>query len=310
MSKAVKMCRMLLCGILLPCLFQAAAAAEPVDGRELSRWVPSFSLISGLAAQKIEGHINTTDVLGPQDTDPSGANPAQPLLPGAPVTERTRMMTPFVGVALEVMTPAWSSLPGKPRAFAHGDVGYAFGPDYNVPMVGDPGVFRASPRITPITEGTILGQGGRMTVSVAPLWLMAGAGVAFTLDAWERALRIKVSAEYVREEVEIRGLVRRAVALSNSSPTLAGFRPVTLTAAENVIYDGIGPGLEFEVDTARTGPFVLALYLGVKAWRYLDNEKVLLSDTNVWDESATWTFLKNDWGFGGTLGLRFRWVPE
>ena len=114
----------------------------------------------------------------------------------------------------------------------HGDVAFAFAPDYNIPMIGDPGPFVISSTVgagAP-TEGQILGQGGETTATVGPLLVMAGAGFAFTLDAWDRALRIKPSFEYMREEIEISGVVRRAIRVQEPSPTLDDFRLVTLTA--------------------------------------------------------------------------------
>jgi hypothetical protein len=304
----VKAYWLLLSGVALACMGAGSAAAEPVDERELGRWVPSFSLLSGISAQKAEGHLATSDIVGPED--PAG-NSEHPLLPGTPATDRTRMMTPFVGGSIELMTPAWKSLPGRPRAYVHGDVAFAFAPDYNIPMIADPGPFVVSSTVTgAITEGQILGQGGKTTATVGPLLVMAGAGFAFTLDAWDHALRIKPSFEYMREEIEISGVVRRAIRVESPSPTLDEFRLVTLTAQKAQVYHGLGAGLEVELDTARAGPFVLSLYAAAKAWNFLDNEKQTLTDQNQYGEHAVWHFLKNEWAFAGALGLRFRWVPQ
>jgi len=289
-----------------------AAAAEPVDEHELSRWVPSFSFLSGLNAQRAEGHLSTSDVLGAHDpaAPPQGAQPL--LLPGSPRTERAPMLTPFVGGSIEVMSPAWQSLPGRPRAFSRFDVSVTFGPEYNIPTIGDrPGPPTRGSALGALTESTILGQGGRAAASVEPLLLMAGAGAAFTLDAWDHALRIKPSLEYIREQVEVRGVVRRSVVVDHlDSATLDKFRHVNLSARATHVYHGLGPGLELELDTRRAGPVVLSLYLGAKAWAFLNNDKQTLVAANADNEYAVFQFLKNRWAFSGNFGLRFRWVPE
>jgi hypothetical protein len=313
MRIVVKTSRSLGWGALLLCLcvsavYVSAAAAEPAEDRELHRWVPSFALLAGANAQNAEGFLETSDVLGP-----SWPTAEPKILPEAPRSESTRMMTPFVGASMELMTPAWASLPGRPRAHARVDVNYAFGPKYNIPMIGDPGTFTTSPSVTSVTEGKIQGQGGKTTALVKPLLITAGAGFAVTLKAWDRVLRIKPSVEYVREEIKLSGVVRRAVAQGPSAPSSVDppyFRHITLTGRDTKVYHGLGPGLELELDTRRAGPFVLSLFLGAKAWAFLDDDKQVVFAENEWGEWALFELQKDRWAFGGNIGLRFRWVPE
>ena len=284
---------------------------------ELSRFVPSLALLTHLNAQDAEGHLGTSNVLGPPfnlvPQPPFMSNPntrsAQPLLPGSPATARTLMMTPAVGVSLELMSPAWRALPGKPRLHLRGDVAYAFPPEYVIPNIGDFGPIRTI-TVSGLTEGAILGQGGKTTAVVQPLLLNAGAGITFTTTVSERTLRIKTSLEYLREEIEVSGVVQRAARVTQATPDLSAFRVILLSATGSWVYHGLGPGLELELDTGRAGPFVLSLFAGGKAWSFLDNPKRVLVASNEYGEHAEWTFLKNQWAFGGTLGLRFRWVPE
>lgn len=310
MPKFVKTTRSLSWGVLLLPFAVGVASAVPVDERELQRWVPSLSLVSGLNAQTIEGHLATSEVVGPPlPTPPPNVTNGQPVQQGSPATTRDRMMTPYAGAALELMTPAWIDIPGRPRAFAHVDVAVSFGPTYTNPSLGEVGPLRI-PKAGGQTEDTILGQGGRVQATVSPLLVMAGAGIAFTTEVGERAVRIKPSFEYMREEIEISGVVQRAVQLTTPSPTLNEFRQILLGANTTQVYHGLGAGLEVEMDAGRAGPFVLSLYGAAKAWAFLDNQKVSLFDQNEYGENASFTFLKNEWAFGGALGLRFRWVPE
>jgi hypothetical protein len=315
MHMAVKALRGAGAAVLLLGWLSSAATAVPVDEHELGRWVPSVGFVLGLSANRAEGHLNTGDVLGPQFIPPPPRPPPDPkILPNTPASARTLMMTPMFGGTFELMTPGLRAIPGSPRAFARADVTFAFGPEYNIPSLGNPGPFSVSPTILDggaITEGTILGQGGETTASVEPLVVTAGAGIAFTVDAWGRALRLKPSVEYMRQEIKVSGIVHRAVSYpTGSSTTLDGFRDITLAAEDTQVYDFLGAGFELDLDAARAGPVVLAPYLGLKAWAILDNSKVVLVDRNEWGETAVFTFLPNKWAFGGTIGLRFRWVPE
>jgi hypothetical protein len=239
------------------------------------------------------------------------------------------MMTPYAGLSLEIMTPSWLKIL---RGFAHLDVSYTFGPEYNIPSSGNPGPFvNGNTNTEPgtLVQGTILGQGSRTTPLVQPLQVTAGAGVAFTMRAWDRILRIKPSVEYLREEIQLKGLVRRAVRVDPTptvgTPNDSFFRTVNLAGESSHVYHGLGPGLEVEVETGRAGPFKVALYASAKAWKFLNNDpqnfEVRNEDpiycpppppgqVNCSSESAAFGFTKDDWAYGANLGIRFRWVPE
>jgi hypothetical protein len=164
---------------------------------------------------------------------------------------------------------------------------------------------------------------------VNPFLLTAGAGAALTFRAWDRVLRIKPSMEYLRQEVSLRGLVRRAVRVDPTPgappPDDTFFRTVDLSGQTSRVYHGLGPGLEIEVETGRAGNFVVALYASARAWAFLNNDDLRVEDfnddavncpppppgqVNCSSESATFGFSQNDWAYGGNLGLRFRWSPE
>jgi hypothetical protein len=299
--------------LLLLCSLAPAASALPVNERELGRWVPSVGFVLGISVNRTEGHLNTGQVLGPQWPVPNLSDPQ--ILPETPATERTNMVTPTFGASFELMTPALQSvagrsIAGRPRLFGRFDVAYAFGAEYKLPKIGDPGEFTPSAPRPPFTEGTVLGQGGETVISVEPLVLSAGGGLAFTLEAWDRAIRIKPSVEYMRQEVSVSGLVRRAVALAPVHQSVDDFREITLMTQGTQIYHFLGPGLEVDLDAARIGPMTVSPYFALKAWAILDNSKFFQDDSNQWDETAAFTYLPNKWAFGATIGLRLRWAPE
>jgi hypothetical protein len=226
------------------------------------------------------------------------------------------MVTPFVAGSLELMTPGLTSVPGRPRLFVHGDAAASFAFTRDVAKEGIPGAFELVGDFKPtdtVREANVGGQGSSTTAEVKPLLLSAGAGVAFTLEPWERRLRIKPSVEYLREDIEVTGVVHRAVAIEDN-PTAGefpdNFRLIEFSGGEKRTFHGIGPGLEVELDTLRAGPFVMTVYVASQAYAFLGDLEVELSDTNEDGESATWSFEKNRWGFRAGVGLRFRWLPE
>ena len=309
MPKLVKTCLGSCLAFLVFNTSPVLGLAEPVDEATREGWVPSFGFQTGLSSQNASGSLATGPILGPWI--PPAFDPQPQILPTAPRSDDARMMTPYVGLSLELMTPAWINLPNEPRAFVHADASYSFAPEYNLPAIGNPGPFsRAGTQQGPLHQPSILGQGGRTTASVKPLLVSAGAGIAFTFHTGDRVLRVKPSVEYLREEVTVNGLVRRAARNANPASSLDDFRTINLTAHGSYVYHGLGPGLEVELETGRAGPFVLALYIGARAWSFFDNEKRVLQGVNEDEETATFTFKKNDWAYSGNLGLRFRFVPE
>ena len=104
--------------------------------------------------------------------------------------------------------------------------------------------------------------------------------------------------------------VRTFATPSRSASQPAYYRCIQLSGEKTHVFHSIGPGLEVEVDAGRTGDLVLALYGGAQAYAILGSNRVEFSDTNEYGETAEWSYLANRWFFRGSVGLRFRWVPE
>jgi hypothetical protein len=324
-----------------------AAVPEPKAKDEAERWVPAFSIYTGVLVQDAEASIDTGPITGEcvpprlsydtlhcerqiRPTALVDIGRFDPVPPADEFFVTTKgddlMVTPFVAGSLELMTPGLTSVPGRPRLFVHGDAAVSFAFTRDVAKEGIPEAFEVSPNVNNPNEATILGQGSALTAEVKPLLLSAGAGVAFTIDAWERRLRIKPSVEYLREEIEVTGVVHRAVQTrlgtpgdpDDPIPTTAefpdGFRLIQLSGSDKRFFHGVGPGLEVELDAGRAGPLVLAVYVAGQAYAFLGDLEMEFSDANevggTEPETATWRFEKNRWGFRSGVGLRFRWVPE
>jgi hypothetical protein len=210
----------------------------------------------------------------------------------------------------------------RPRVFVHGEGAAAFSFERNVAGLEGPDEF-ALPVLPPETDTTpafglveelsIVGQGTRTRMQVKRAVWSAGTGIALSFDWLGRRIRVKPSFEYLRQQMDLIGVVHRAVKLQ--SPTvsvldLSGFRLISLTQQEQRSYDGIGPGLELEADAARLGPFVSSVYVMGRGYKLLGDLDTTLSATNEFGETATWEFEPDSWVWRAGVGFRFRWLPD
>jgi len=268
---------------------------------ETRRWVPAAAITWGLFGQGADASVVSS---------PLSTNPSEPVRPAASDSET--LLNPFVGGSVELMTPRMLGSLGRPRAFAHVDVTAALGFSYDVAKEGTPGTL-IQPEV-PTPEASVLGQGSVTAVQVEPLVVSAGAGVAFTADSGPWRLRIKPSFEYIREEIQVSGIVNRA-ATPNTACGQGGTpcRLIRLEGQETTTYHGIGPGLELEVDAARIRSFMMTVFVSAQAYALLGDLDVVFGDTHtdpLGTESAIWRFRPDDWLYRGAMGVRFRWLPD
>ncbi len=193
---------------------------EPQAKDETERWVPAFAVLSGVLLQNAEAAGQSNDTFTYQLTNRTltGRRPDQVEVVTTEDVDGEidwsgqgddLMLGPFVGVSAELMTPGLASVAGRPRLFFHGGAAAYFGPERNLAREGAPGMVPETAAV--LTPAVALpGQGIQTSVEVDRLLLSAGAGVAFTIDAWGRRLRIKPSFEYLREELEVSGLMAQA----------------------------------------------------------------------------------------------------
>ena len=333
--KAFPSCRNTFLLLAVACALARSAAAQTRD--ETERWVPSLGITSGVIAQKADASSTSTGITY-LFTSRSAPNPNTEVITVTQVTNANVrpptdgddiLITPFVGGTLELMTPGLQSIPGKPRLFMHGDVAGAFGSERKVSREKAPSTLEDPLPIEPNTaEEAVKGIGSETAAEVQPLLITAGGGIAWTLDAFGRRIRIKSSVEYSREEIDLTGKVIRAVntdtgiiAQGTIPRTNASFFGISLESNETEAFQGVGAGMEVEVDTGRAGPFMVALFVNGKGLKILGDRKVEFSNTTTvsnpalvpnvpTDVTADWEFEKKPWSFGGGVGIRFRWLPE
>jgi hypothetical protein len=298
-----------------------AAAAELEDVDEADRWVPALSLSSGFLLQDAEASIESGDVTDLPGLTYPNPNPNQPIRPAANGDDL--MINPDVGLALELMTPRVAAEWWAPRFFVRAGVSGAFGPQHDIAKEGVIADLSLDPDITIVEEDAVIGQGSRTRAQVDELLVRAGAGVAFTVDALGRRFRVRPSFEYLREEIEVEGAVRRAVCAVPNAVMGCGakairfggggvddFREIDLRGSETKDFHGIGPGLELETDVGRIGPIVPSIFIGGQAYRFLGSRKISFSTSNEFGETLSASFKKDPWAYRVGVGVSLRWLPE
>jgi hypothetical protein len=199
-------------------LLATTASAAPPDFRESSRWVPSLGVTSGLLVeQHAEGEVAST---------------VRPRADGS-----NSLVAPWLGADLEGMTPAWEPLGGRIRFFVHGGIAGNLGFERDLAKEGAPGAFVEPDLPLFGDEELVRGQGSVTRVEPTGLQASAGIGVSFTLDTEWRRIRIKPSFEYLLEEVEISGVVHRAVSVD---PSIPSFDLIAISGTEDRSFHGIG----------------------------------------------------------------------
>jgi hypothetical protein len=334
-----------LVGLLLA-VAGTARAAEP--SRDLDRWVPSFAFFFDVTRHKADGSVQSGSVLGPpldpfdaaQDAVAPGTgclitapvparsgflcptvNPSGPIIDLADASSDTSI-APLVGGSLELMTPRLLHGFLDPRLFARGEAALAFGFERNLAGFGDVKEFSVPlfpGTATDLQEFSIPGQGSRSRLQIGDYVFSAGGGIALTVGLFERTFRIKPSVEWIQLEYDFIGVTHRAIKLnvpscgglcSASSNLLDAFREISLSRVKTRTFDGLGAGLELEVDTARLGPVQTSLYVMGRAYRLVGDVDNTLTATNEFGETATWTAELERWMYRAGVGFRFRWSPE
>jgi len=329
-----------------------AAASDPQLQESLGQWVPSLAITSGVTLQqhtgnqisrRFDGGTNTTSVLRP---DQNGED---------------RAVSPFVGGAFELMTPALR-LPGSPRFFAAGEVLPTFaterlivnqgqpsrisGPEANSVLAveetdrfyliktttGQPDtVTGPRPPRREFFADEARGQGSRMVAQVEKLAFGAKAGVAFAFSAFGRQMRVKPSVGWIEYKVATKGYLVHPTCLPRCTNTYDGpgdttpnpgfLRESILRARDSGTFDGVGPGLDLEMDTGRFGPIGTALFIGIHSYYIPGDRDIDFGASRTYNdfiaqqspagpetESVNWHFRVNPWIHRGAVGVRFQWL--
>jgi hypothetical protein len=294
---------------------QNAVAAGDTDANVQegeSRWVPSFAVTSGVVIQRQSGAFDSALF------DGDGADPTAPLPLRRPLDGSDRVLTPFVGGTLELMTPA-APIPTRPRLFVSGEVIPMFGSQRQISLEGEPSRIRGAeldtvlavdendvrfqepqrgPRRFGFGESEASGQGARTSATMGDLAWGARVGVAFPFELAGRQLRIKPSFGWIRYDVEAHGAMVDPSCQPSTQCTNTYFpdgtlinpgflRESILTGNGERTFDGYGPGIDVEMDTGRVGPLGVALFLGVHGYYIFGEREISFSASETFTDQLS-----------------------
>ncbi len=320
----------------------AASEARAQQAGE-DQWVPSLLLTAGFSIQQQLGSADSclfpagTGTVPPScdsESDPPMDPPLRGFYDGDDLA-----VSPFVGGALELMTPALA-IPTRPRFFISGEILSFFASNRDLAFEGDPDCVRSpipgdpcardddGTRSTSFSEESLNGQGSRTTAQVDTLAFGASFGLAFPLQFGKRQLRIKPSVGWIHYKVKTSGLVVNGACNPTSNCTITvrfpdfpdfktpGFlRETILTASSSKRFNGVGPGLDIELDTGQYGPLGVSLFLGARAYAILGDRSIpfgtaLDFDDQLGTDQAVGRFEVevDPWVFRTHVGIRFQWL--
>ena len=313
----------------------ASSAQEPPLGRSIDgRWIPSLAITSGVIWGRQHATVSS-DCRAP-GSDPPAATSCNPgnsaygsqLRPGA--RDEELAVTPHMGGNLALMTPVLARL-GRPRLFAGVELPYQFGIDRNVAQkdrplgIAEPDNPNNDNSQEFLDEGALIGVGSRTRSEIKGLALGANAGAAMSFEAFGRQFRVKPWAGWLRLQVGVRGRIEHGICFNycdvDGVPFGESFdrytRIITLKAHDSMWLDGIGPGLDVEMETGRVGPCTVSLFasgggyyllgdrsLAFEAQQTIGNDR-LGAPVNY---HADFSFRMQPWLYRAGLGLRLSWV--
>jgi len=258
-------------------------AEEPTKQAGEDRWVPSLAIIGGVTIQQQDGNSDSFMV------DLNSNSTSGEILPTFAADR---------DLAVE----------GNPSCIR--------GPEPNAPCASKPGGLSG----TSFNAENANGQGSSLITQVDTLVFGANLGVAFPVEVLERQLRIKPSVGWISYEVEADGLVVDAACGDpNSIPPSTRcndfLREMTLAASDSQRFNGIGPGVDVEMDAGQLGPLGVSLFLGGRAYAIVGDRDMSFSDTKSYDDqlgtddaTALFEVKVDPWIFRAHVGIRFHYL--
>lgn len=295
----------------------------------------------------------------------SGPSPLRPVDAESPedglIKGDTLVVSPFVGANLQLLAPE-IPIPTRPRVFVQGEILPTFASDRGLAAEGNPtGV------AVPVnqSDGTpeppagfqqiaLLGVGSRTISTIDTLVYGASLGIAFPFELRGRKLWIKPSFAWLSYEIQVEGIVEAG--LKDDAPLAALYQSTSIrdcTYVPNTTnpmsascdgislagsgyrrrFNGIGPGLELEMEAARWGPVGASLYIDARAYSVLGNRTISFSDSVTYNQpvgggplpiptagrvvrppipadtyTANWSHSVDPWIFRAGVGIRFSWL--
>lgn len=291
---------------------------------------------------------------GPNDPDPRNRFPGPgPLRPSDSDDEIA--VSPLVAGALQLMSPRIASVPFGPRFFVSGELITFFPPRRQIAREGNParvGFPDGATNAEQAVSIALVGVGSSVESEIKTLGFGARTGLAFPFEFRERRLWLRPSVGWMQYTVDVQGRVTAGikddlyVPLSGDLQTGRwrtisgpGIREVLLQGRGEKTFNGIGPGVELELEAGRFGPLGTSVFMGFDAFYMLGDRDVRFSssvgcppcptelvetvlqtpfppvlrptpeaDIGSDNYTADWKFEVRPWAFRTMLGVRVHWL--
>jgi hypothetical protein len=342
----------------LAALAGGASIARAGQGQDAltGGWVPSLAITGGVTIQHQSGRQSSFLF------DGESADPSVPTALRTPKSGNDTAVSPFIGGALELMTP---SLMRRVRFFGAVEVLPTFAPERELTHEGLPSRIRGpqvgsvlaqclqpgedcedNKHFTDGSPGTTLGprtqrdvfgdseangQGMQMSVQMEQLTYGAKAGFSVAFQFRGHEMRIKPSVGWIHYKVAVKGYMvdptcRQAgptVTICTDSFSFDGstitndgiLREAILSAHDSGTFDGVGPGIDLEMQTSRFGPIGTALFLGAHAYYLPGDREINVRTSRDYHDFfgndtvlAQWNVRVAPWIYRVGLGIRFQWL--
>jgi len=287
---------------------------QPGDERtDVPTWWAALGLEGGAFLHGLDGRLMSSDIANPPiPSPPAVANP-QPIRPFA--ADSGNFVVPYIEGSLELVGPAWIF---DARPFVSAGFGGEFSVSRDIAKEGTTGEFELPPLCCGSTtdtgeqEALVKGQGSRLTAQFSSLYLTAGAGVAIPFETDAHAFRVKPSFRYMRDEVEVDGVVQRALlkeagAHPNAVPD--DFATISLNASDTFAFNSIGPAVEIDTDLSRKGRMVASVFVAGAVYFLIGDRDFAFRATNPDGESADFRVERDSVSYRLGIGVRLRFEP-
>ena len=225
---------------VLPSVLPIAA-----DERLLPQWIPSLGVGVGIQAREVDGSIDAflkSDAGG----DPPPQASCVPINPPSIFSSFCDMNDSDTrtadGAAMDisgqVLGPAWSSMPLRPRPYVQG--GWAL--TFDSRTIAESG----NPPSSFMTNGQEPDLHTRMRSNPEYLWY-AGGGVALQMPIDFTPVFLKIGAHYMQQNLKVTGQIER----SQGGPVFSN------EVTKKLDTTGVGPSLGLEAEVYRFGPVAL-----------------------------------------------------
>jgi hypothetical protein len=284
-----------------------ASAADDDAVNHFDRWSPAVALQMGLLHQQADGVVVS--------------NRRPPNQEGSPRDGDNLMLDYYFGLSVELMAPSILDIGGQPQPFIQFDVLHPLGLEVDIAREASPDGFNVpnfGVQTSNVPANAVGGQGSKTESEFKSPALAAAAGISFSFDRWHRRFRIRPSAGYFMERIEVNGLVLDAEGdqVVENGIVIEDFELTELSRASNKTLHAIGGGLEVEMEIAEFKSGRLAIGAGIHVYRLVGGRRFEFSTTQPREDpadgvsTATWSARLDPMLYRGGFSLRYRFSPD